>query len=73
MSIIDICYTSFYLDTQTVSPNLPGFQVLKRCIKYMASQPHKSSIILLIIMVVQMSSDLHGVGIKLNTTKTIIV
>ena len=41
MSIIDIYYANFFLSTQTVSPTLPGFQGIKRCVKYMASPPHK--------------------------------
>ena len=32
MSIIGICYTAYRLDTQTVSPTLPGFQGIKLCI-----------------------------------------
>ena len=41
MSRIDICYTACGLGTQTVSPTLPSFQGIKRCIKYMASHPNK--------------------------------
>ena len=41
MVIIDICYTACHLETQTVAPTLPGFQGLKRCIKYLVSHPHK--------------------------------
>ena len=41
MSIIDICYTTCHLATQTVAPTLPGFQGIKRCVKYLASHPHK--------------------------------
>ena len=41
MSIIDICYTICFLATQTVLPTLPGLQVMKRCIQYLASHPHK--------------------------------
>ena len=41
MSIIYICYTAWHLSTQTVAPTLPGFQCIKRCIKYLASHPHK--------------------------------
>ena len=41
MSRIDICYTACHIETQTVSPTLPGFQVIKCCIQYMASRPHK--------------------------------
>ena len=41
MRIIDICYTACCLSTQTVAPTLPVFQGIKRCIKYLASHPHK--------------------------------
>ena len=41
MSIIDICYTSCYLETQTVAPTIHGFQVIKLCIKYLSSHPNK--------------------------------
>ena len=41
MSRIDICYTACYLQTQTVTPNVSGFQGIKLCIQYMASHPHK--------------------------------
>ena len=38
---IDIFYTALHLATQTVAPNLTGFQGIKHCIKYLTSQPHK--------------------------------
>ena len=41
MRIIYICYTNCCLDAQPVAPNIPGLQDLKRCIKYLASNPHK--------------------------------
>ena len=41
MSIIGIYYTAFRLGTQTVAPNLPGFQGLKHCIQYPDSHPNK--------------------------------
>ena len=41
MSIIDLCYATFHLATQTAAPTLPGFQVIKRCVQYLASHPHK--------------------------------
>ena len=41
MSIIDLFYATCCLATQTVAPTLPGFQGIKRCIEYLASQPHK--------------------------------
>ena len=69
MSRIDICYTACGLGTQTVSPTLPSFQGIKRCIKYMASHPNKPIFILILIMMAQMLSDLHGVGINLKTTQ----
>ena len=41
MSRIDLCYANCRLSTQTVAPNLPGFQGIKRCVQYLASHPHK--------------------------------
>ena len=41
MSIIEICYTAFCLETQTVAPTIPGFQGIKICIQYMDISPHK--------------------------------
>ena len=41
ISRIDICCEKFSLETQTVSPTIPGFQVIKRCVQYMDSHPHK--------------------------------
>ena len=41
MSIIGICYGTCRLATQTVAPTLPGFQGIKRCVKYHAIHPHK--------------------------------
>ena len=41
MSRVDIFYTACRLETQIVSPNIPGFQGIKRCIQYMASHPYK--------------------------------
>ena len=41
MSRLDICYAIFSLETQTIAPTLPGFQGIKRCVKYLASNPHK--------------------------------
>ena len=72
MSIIYICYANFLLATKTVAMTFPGFQVIKICAQYLASQPHKPIFILLTIMMAQISSDLHGVGIKLNNTLPII-
>ena len=34
MSINDICYTTGCLENQTVAYNLPGFQVINRCVQY---------------------------------------
>ena len=42
MSIIGMCYSTYCLATQTVAPNLPGFQGIKRCVQYLASHPHKT-------------------------------
>ena len=41
MSIIDHFYATCNLATQTVAPNLPGFQGTKLCVQYLASHPHK--------------------------------
>ena len=41
MSIIDSCYATCRLATQTVAPTLPVFQGIKRCVQYLASHPHK--------------------------------
>ena len=40
MSIIDICCTACRLANQTVAPNLSGFQGIKQCIQYLASNPN---------------------------------
>ena len=69
MSRIDLCYATCHLETQTVSPTLPGFQGIKRCVQYLASHPHKPIFILLILMKYQISAGLHGVEIKLKTTQ----
>ena len=42
MSRIEICYTAYHMLTQTVSPTLPGFQGIKCCIRYMASNHHET-------------------------------
>ena len=60
MSRIDICYSNYSIATQTVAPTLPGFQGIKRCVQYLASHPNNAIFILLIFMMAQMSSDLHG-------------
>ena len=72
MSRIEFFYSTFHLYTQTVAPTLPGFQGIKRCVQYLASHQHKSILILLIIMMYQISSGLHGVVIKLKTIQPII-
>ena len=41
ISIIYIFSSTCRLATQTVAPTLPGFQVIKRCVQYLASHPHK--------------------------------
>ena len=41
MSRTDLLYETCRLATQTVATTLPGFQGIKRCVKYLASQPHK--------------------------------
>ena len=70
---IDLCYATFRLANQTVAPNLLGLQGTKLYVQYLASHPHKPIFILLIIMMDKMLSDLHGVGIKLNTKQPRIV
>ena len=41
MRRIDLYYETCCLFTQTVAPNPPGFQGIKRCVQYLASNPHK--------------------------------
>ena len=41
MSRIDIYYATCHLATQTVSPTLPGFQGINRCVQYLDIHPHK--------------------------------
>ena len=69
MSTIYLFYATFRLSTQTVAPTLPGFQGIKQCVQYLDSHPHKPIFILLILMMDQMSSGLHGVEIELKTTQ----
>ena len=73
MNRIEICYTALHLGEKIVAPNLTGLQGLKICIQYLASHPHRSIFILLIITTDQISSDLHGSEIKLKTTQPKIV
>ena len=67
MSRIKICYTSYCLATQNMSPTLPGFRGINLCIQYL---PY---FILLILVMVQISSELNGVVIKFKTTQPRIV
>ena len=67
MSRIYTCYVSCRLATQTMEPTLTGFQGIKRCVQYMASHPHKIILDPSNFMMSQISSDLHGVGIKLKS------
>ena len=69
MSIIDLCYAAFSLSTQDMAPTLPGFQGIKQFVQYLDSHPHKPIFILLIPIMYQISSGLHGVEIKLKTTQ----
>ena len=39
--IIDICYSTCSLATQSVAPILPGFQGINRYVQYLDSHPHK--------------------------------
>ena len=74
MSRIDPFCETCRLATQTLAPTLPVFQGIKCCVKHIASQRHKNYLyIRLIIIMYQMSSDLHGVVHKLNTTLPKIV
>ena len=41
MSRIDFFNATCSIATQTVSPTVPGFQRIKRCVQYLASRPHK--------------------------------
>ena len=41
MSKIEICYTDWRLETQTMTPTLPGIQAINQCIKFLASDSHK--------------------------------
>ena len=41
ISLISICDATCCLETQTMSPTLPGFQGIKCCVQYLDSQPHK--------------------------------
>ena len=41
MSRLDIFYATFCLATKTVAPTLPGFQGIKLCVQYFASQRNK--------------------------------
>ena len=65
---MNICYTAWHLVTQTLAPTIPGLQCLKRCIQYLASHPCNPSFILIIIIMYQISSELHVMGIKWMTT-----
>ena len=42
MSRIEFFYATYHLKNQTVAPNIPGFQGIKRCVQYLASHPHKN-------------------------------
>ena len=66
MSKIDLCYATCCLATQNVVPTLPGFKCIKRCVQYLYRVTHISPyFILLTFIMAQISSGLHGVGIKL--------
>ena len=41
MGRIEIFYTACVMETQNVSPNLPGLQSLNLCIQYLSSHHHK--------------------------------
>ena len=42
MRRIGICYATFHLATQTMAPNLPGFQGINRCVQYISSHPQRT-------------------------------
>ena len=42
MIIINLCYATCRLDTQTMALTLPGFQGIKQCVQYLDSHPHKT-------------------------------
>ena len=73
MSTDGIYYATCRLATHTVAPTITGFQGIKCCVQYLARHPYKPIFILIILMMDQISSDLYGVGIMLNTTPHIIV
>ena len=41
MIIINLCYATCHKATQNVGPNITGFQGIKRCVQYLASNQHK--------------------------------
>ena len=41
MSRIEMFYTDFHIEIQTLASTLLGFQGIKRCIKYLSINPHK--------------------------------
>ena len=74
MRRIDISYTACLLVTHNMSPTLLGLQGPNHCNQYLASHLHKNiSFIFITLVMAQMSLNLHGVGIKLNTTQPTIV
>ena len=42
MSRMELFYATCHLATQTLAPTLPSFQVIKQCVQYLASHPHKT-------------------------------
>ena len=72
MIILHLCCATCRLETQTMAPTLPYFQGIKRCVQFIASHPHETIFIFLIIMMDKMSPDLYGLGIKLKTTQPTI-
>ena len=73
ISRTDICYTACCLATQTVAPIINYLQGIKHRVQYIASNPNKKAFIIIIVMMAQISSYLHGVGIKLNNTQPIFL
>ena len=56
-----------------MAPTRHGFRDFKLCSQYLASYDHIILFILIILITYQISSDIHGLGIKLKTVPPIIV
>ena len=56
-----------------MAPTIPYFRGIKRCIQYLAIHSYKISFILLTLIMDQILSELHGVGLNFKTTQPKIV